>query len=102
MGNLDTSGLLFFCGNFSKVADFVGNSEKDECASVNKLKKLPSEDDVQQQLAFITSRFKPLCTAITKLEGRDGLTESLVFEEIIDTFAIGFLDKYITKLQDVI
>ena len=82
----------------------MDNLEDDECASVKKLKTLLSKDDVQQQQAFLTSSFKPLCAPITKLEGRVSFTESLgVFEEFIDTFVICcYLEKYNRKLQDVL
>ena len=62
--------VCYFCEKISIVADFVDNLEDDEGASVKKLMKLLSKDDVQQQLAFNTSSSKPLCAAITKLEGR--------------------------------
>ena len=52
------------------------NLEDDECSFVKKLKKLLSKDDVRQQLAFLTSSFKLLCAAITKLERKVSLTES--------------------------
>ena len=77
--------------------------EEVESQAAVTLKKLISKNELELELAFITSSFRNLSNNLTKLEGRVSPSQSVaVVEEILVGLGTESLSPYKVKLEAVL
>ena len=89
--------VFYYCSNFERVCEFIDQTPDEDCQTSDNLKRITSRDVLSQELAFITSSFRPLAVVITKMEERQSLPDGVaVFLEI------DVLGEYKSKLVKIL